>query len=596
MAADFDDYDYEELTSVSSDKVLVFIVSTFGEGDPTDNSVRFFSSIAALRAQAEKTSLHNLQYSAFGLGNRNYKYFNKMIDLIDETFATLGGHRLGPVGRADEAISCMSTQEEFSEWKENVLDCIRLKFKVNELEVVYQPAFDILPNDADSSTVYLGEPNARFLSSEPSKPRSGLNDPYAATVVVSKDLATDENRKAVHLEFDLSAAGWKYQTGDHIAVWPMNPDVEVERLCQLLGLSEDDRKQFIEIRSKDQDLPVPVPSPTTKETILRYYLELCGAVSPDVLRLLVQFCPTEESRDVLSGLVKDKNAFRTQVSSRCMTIGQVMEMVASEAVWRDVPFGLFVECLGKLQPRYYSIASSPSVTPRQPAVTVSITSKVLDPAHPDVRLQGVASNYLYSVKCGRDSEKVAETKGVSYQLEGPRSILSGGKVLVHLRRSTFKLPALPNRPIIMVAAGTGVAPFRAFVQERAVMAARGVAIGPMLLIFGCRSPTDGFFYNDEWEAYKTSLPLLEVVPAFSRHGEKMYVQDLLWKLRDRVSSLLDDDASLYICGSADMARNVRNKLTTIVADSKSWSEVQAERYLMGELKKARRLQEDVWTT
>ena len=574
MAADFDDYDYEELTSVSSDKILVFIVSTFGEGDPTDNSVRFFSSIAALRAQAEKTSLQNLQYSAFGLGNRNYKYFNKMIDLLDETFENLGGQRLGPVGRADEAISSMSTQEDFSEWKENVLDCIKLKFKVDELEVVYKPAFDIVPNDGQPNTVYLGEPNARYLAGESTKPRSGLSNPYAATVIVSKDLATDENRKAVHLEFDLSAAGWKYQTGDHIAVWPINPDVEVERLCQLLGLTENDRKEVIEIRSRDQDMPVPVPSPTTKETILRYYLELCGAVSPDVLRLLVQFCPTEESRDVLSGLVKDKNAFRTQVSSRCMTIGQVMEMVGSEAVWKDVPFSLLVECLGKLQPRYYSIASSPSVAPRQPAVTVSITSKLLDPSNPEVRLQGVASNYLYAIKCGRDTEKAAQAKGVCYQLEGPRSILSGGKVLVHLRRSTFKLPALPNRPIIMVAAGTGVAPFRAFVQERAAMTARGVVIGPMLLILGCRSPTDGFFYHEEWEAYKTSLPLLEVVPAFSRHGEKMYVQDLLWKLKDRISSLLDDDASFYICGSADMARNVRNKLKSIVADSKGWSELQ----------------------
>lgn len=598
-AADLDDYDHEHLIDVTLNKTLVFIVSTFGEGDPTDNSINFLSAIARLGGSSSDGCLRDLQYLAFGLGNKNYKHYNKIIDVIDERFQTLGATRLGEVGRADEAKGNMATEEDFMEWKETALILMGSKLGVEERDRGYTPEFEIVAAHVEEHKVYLGERTVKELyGGEKVMSTTRPNEAYAAPVASTKVLVGNPDRHCIHVAFDLSRARLKYQSGDHLAVWPVNPDEEVERLCRLLGLSPQDRETAIEIKSKVDGKQVPIPSPTTRETILRYYLEVCGPASRDLLRLLIEYCPSEEARNVMVKLTKDKDAYKSQVSARCLTIGKVMQLAGGEAVWTTLPFSLFVECLGKLQPRYYSIASSPSVTPLQPEITVSVTSKVLESSTPGAKLLGVASNYLLAVKSDRDTNEgeVAGMKGAAYHLDGPRSKLSGGKVLVHLRRSTFKLPANSQRPIIMVASGTGIAPFRAFVQERAAMAAHGLPIGPMFLIFGCRAPSDGFLYKDEWESYQRRLPCLEVVTAFSRHGDKKYVQDRLFEAREKIVAHLDNDASFYICGSADMARGVREKLAAVFSAARGWSDVQAERYIMGEMKQARRLQEDVWTS
>ena len=129
------------------------------------------------------------------------------------------------------------------------------------------------------------------------------------------------------------------------------------------------------------------------------------------------------------------------------------------------------------------------------------------------------------------------------------------------------------------------------------MAAHGISVGPMLLLFGCRSTTDGFLFKDEWASFASQLPSFEMQLAFSRVGDKsQYVQDLLLQMRERVSALLEQGAAFYICGSADMARVVRNRLMEIISQSKGWDEQKAERYVMGEMKQAKLLQEDVWSS
>lgn len=582
-AADLDDYDHEFLTQVPSSKILVFIISTFGEGDPTDNSYRFCTTLAALHDGGNKETLHQLQYAAFGLGNRNYKHYNRIIDIVDETFQSLGAHRLLTVGRADEAKGGMSTDEDFMEWKESALECISQKFGVEATTVVYKPALVIVPTEADQNQLHLGEQPAHHLNGRTKK---DSHRPVAAPIVAVRDLATSDHlRQCIHLEVDLTGARIKYQTGDHLAVWPVNCDDEVERLCRLLSLSEADRTAAVEIRPKET---APLPTPTTRETILRHYLEISGPVSRDLLGLLVNYCPTPEASRVLTTLYKNKEAFKNHVSSHCLTVGKVMEMAGGlDALWDKVPFSLLVETLGKLQPRFYSIASSPSISPNQPAITVSTTSKILGS---DCRFYGVASNYLLAA--AKRGHKPDDKEAPRYKLS------SSGKVLVQLRRSTFKLPASATRPIIMVGAGTGIAPFRAFVQERAAMAARGLTVGQMVLLFGCRSPSEDFLYGDEWAKYQAQLPDFRVEPVFSRYPngrEKVYVQDRLMEMKELVAELLEQGAAFYICGSADMARNVRGNLVQILAEFKSWDETQAESYIMGYMKRARLLQEDVWS-
>lgn len=588
---DLDDHDHEHLSEVPSSKLVVFIVSTFGEGDPTDNSYRFCSTLKTLRDAGNPSLLKDLRYAAFGLGNKNYKHYNRIVDLVDEMLVALGAQRLGTVGRADEAKGGMATEEDFLEWKESMLDTVRVKFGVEERQAIYSPELDIVPAK--------NAPDANSLPHEDAQ--NYRNPTLAAPLVVGRELTSGTDRRCLHLEFDVSAnRKMKYQTGDHLVVWPHNSVTEVERLYRLLGLTETERQEAIEIRSQSNgNTATSFPSPTTKATLLRHYLDISGPVSRDVLRLLAGFCPTPTAHEFITTLAKDKDKFNTLVSTRCLTLGKVMQLAAGEVVWTKLPFTFLLECLGKLQPRYYSIASSPSVSPLQPAITLVITTRTSDPTPSDPNTQfsrfyGVASNYLLAVRRRHDGNNEEKSE----QQQPPKYEITNNQVLVQIRRSTFKLPANPQRPIIMIGAGTGIAPFRAFVQERAILATRGIPVGPTLLFFGCRSPTEDYLYQEEWRDHAKKLPGLEIINAFSRldKNNKIYVQDRLVQNKEKVMELLNQDASVYICGSADMARGVRSALMEVLMDMKGWTQEQAERHIMGEMKRARRLQEDVWSS
>jgi NADPH-ferrihemoprotein reductase len=586
--ADLDDDDHEHLSEVPSSKLIVFVISTFGEGDPTDNSVAFCSVLRSLRATGNTQLLTHLRYAAFGLGNRNYRHYNKIVDLVDTTLQELGARRVGTVGKADESKRGTATDEDFLEWSNSMLESLGEMFGVEKRPMVYSPELEVVAADSKTEVILAREA------------QSNINIP--AAMVAARVLTNGLDRRCFHLEFDLSSnRSMKYQTGDHLLVWPHNSVSDVRGLCRLLGLGEMERTQPVKIESRLQggNYAASFPSPTTKETILRHYLDISGPVPRDVLRQLATFSPLPAAGEYLLALAKDKERFHTTVSLAHLSLANVMQLAAGDQVWNQLPFTFLLECLGKLQPRYYSIASSPSVSPFQPAITLAITRKVLGASRCGARLQrphfhGVASNYLLAVK--RSQKSNGNSNSQQPLDEGPDYGIINNHVLVQIRRSTFKLPGNPKRPIVMIASGTGVAPFRAFVQERAAMAARGLAVGGSLLLFGCRSPTEDYLYDHEWRDQVATLPGFEVINAFSRYGgKKVYVQDKLLEVKERIAGLLEKDATVYICGRADMAREVRRALMQVVMEMRNWTEEEAERYVMEDMKNAKRLQEDVWS-
>lgn len=577
-AADLDDYDPQHLTELPSTKLVVFIVSTFGEGDPTDNAVKFFSLLKALRDAGKPELLKNLRYAAFGLGNRNYTHYNRMVDVIDQTLKALGAKNVVTVGKANEAEGPTATDEHFLEWSSSAAEKIGRLFGVEEQEVSYAPEFSIIRTDETAD-------KDKTAIASPINPRSAA---LAASLTIARDLTHSPDRQCLHVEFDLSSRrSMKYQAGDHLVVWPQNSVDEVERLCRLIGLSEEERNETVDIRPRVQGKSPGFPSPTTRKTILHHHLDISGPVSLEALRLLVKFAPTGTAQEFLSSLARDTIKFRTLVSSYFLSLGKVMQLACNDRTWDKLPFSFLLDCLGKLKPRYYSIATSPTVSPFQPAITLAITRKTPDLDAQFSRFYGVASNYLLAVSRNLDQQPIAD---------GPDYGVNDNKVLVQIGRSTFKLPRNSLRPIIMIAAGTGIAPFRAFVQERASVAACGLAVGPALLLFGCRSPTEDFLYSEEWAGYARRLPGFEFINAFSRHDDrKVYVQDKLMEEKEKVAALLEQDAVLYICGSADMARGVRRALIRLFVEIKGWPEEQAEKHVMGEMKKAKQLLEDIWS-
>lgn len=148
----------------------------------------------------------------------------------------------------------------------------------------------------------------------------------------------------------------------------------------------------------------------------------------------------------------------------------------------------------------------------------------------------------------------------------------------------------------MVAAGTGIAPFRGFIQERARMKQVGRACGKMLLYFGCRSPDEDYIYREELAQLQAVLGgQLCIVTAFSRYkGKKIYTQDRILEDKNRMFGMLTEaNANLYICGSATMAREVNNTISSIIKDGNAWTDEEIRTWYETK-KKTRKFQEDVW--
>jgi cytochrome P450 / NADPH-cytochrome P450 reductase len=179
--------------------------------------------------------------------------------------------------------------------------------------------------------------------------------------------------------------------------------------------------------------------------------------------------------------------------------------------------------LSLLAPRYYSISSSPSIDPARCSVTAAVVEAPASSGRGVYK--GVCSNYLSGRRVGDSVHAtVRETK------------------------AGFRLPDDASVPMIMIGPGTGLAPFRGFLQERAHRKAQGAKLGPAMLFFGCRHPEHDFIYADELKE-QAAAGIVDLHVAFSRHDEKKtYVQDLLKEQADRVRALIDGGAIVYVCG------------------------------------------------
>jgi NADPH-ferrihemoprotein reductase len=211
---------------------------------------------------------------------------------------------------------------------------------------------------------------------------------------------------------------------------------------------------------------------------------------------LAPFAPDEESKAEIVRLGNDKDYFHEKISNQCVNVAQALQNITSKP-FSAVPFSLLIEGLNRLQPRYYSISSSSLVQKDKISITAVVESVRLPGASHIVK--GVTTNYLLALKQKQNGDPSPDPHGLTYAITGPRNKYDGIHVPVHVRHSNFKLPSDPSKPIIMVGPGTGVAPFRGFIQERAALAESGKDVGPTILFFGCRNSNEDFLYKDEWK-------------------------------------------------------------------------------------------------
>lgn len=573
LVADLSDFDHDTIALIPETKTLIFLVSTFGEGDPSDNTADFLTWL-----RSAKASLPNVRYAAFGLGNSNYKYYNKVVDVVVELLDGLGAQSLMPVGKADDAVGM--TEEDFLDWKENLFQLFA-SMGMQEHELEYEPSIQVIEDDSmDTIDLFHGEPVPNKLLRRVAAATSPVK---ALPLKESRELfaTPSSTRSCIHTELDLSKIPEiKYQTGDHLVVWPINPTEEVNKLLQILGLVGKQSVPLTILSLDPSNTKVNVPTPTTVVALFQHYLEICAPVSRETVLALAQFAPSAESKSLLLSL-GTKEAYATFLSSNHITLARLLEYAASS--WPALPLSFVIESLSPMTPRYYSISSSSIVSPRSASLTAVISNTPLA-RDAGVCIPGLTTSYL--------SALTNPTPSVAYPF-----LEDGTKLHAQIRRSTFKLPINTTLPTIMIAAGTGIAPFRAFLQEKARLKTMGKEIGRIMLFFGARDESE-FLYREEIEALATGTlkDELTVTIAFSRvpGQQKVYVQDRISEQKEGVCKLiLEEDAAVFLCGSSSMAREVGLRIGEYVKNVKAWSDVELKAWSERQ-KKTKRWQEDVW--
>lgn len=351
-------------------------------------------------------------------------------------------------------------------------------------------------------------------------------------------------KETLHIELSLEGSGLAYEPGDSLAIHPVNaPDVikEVLHAAGLIG---------------NEEVEVKNVGPKLLADALREDFDIT-ALSRNVLKKLAELTNSATLTELLEDANKEK--YRAYNEGR-----HIIDALVDFSTPGKLTAEQFVSIFRKLPPRLYSIASSPLAHPDEVHLTVAA---VRYSTHGRER-KGVASTYL------------------------PDLLKAGDTVPVYIQpNKNFRLPADGSTPIIMVGPGTGIAPFRAFIEHRGALSNPGKS----WLFFGDQHYTYDFLYQLEWQDHLKSGALTRLDVAFSRdQPEKVYVQDRMIERGDDLFAWLEDGAHFYVCGDANrMAHDVHEALISIVQNHGAQTREEAEAYVEN-LKKSKRYQRDVY--
>lgn len=531
--------------------VCVFLVASYGDGDPTDNARDFLAWVRDAPESALPI-LEGLRFTVFGLGNRQYEHFNRTGKTLDAALAICGAKRLFEYGEGDDDANL---EDDFETWT-SVDFWASLRRAVSDVEREMggsgsnvlattptsktwsppPPLLDwrLIPVTAPGLAV---APSPAELSAAGSKADVSSRHLFHATparITENRELRArpDQGASTRHIVLNLDITA-SYLTADNLYVCAENASADVESFSAALGLDLDAWFRLEPTNARGGTTVSPLfPTPCSVRTALTRYLDLAGAPGKQLLAALSFHATSPIERARLSHLAspEGRHDFAASVATPQLSIYDIALTFPSLCP----PLEALVQILPRLAPRAYTIASSSVVDPRHVAICVSVldTAKQLGPT-PNRRLAGVASNYLSRAAVG-------------------------SFVQCYVRTSTFKLPADGLRPVILIGPGTGVAPMRAFIHERAAALAAGARLGPALLFFGCRRKDEDYIYRDELEEAKRDGTLEDLILAFSRQeAGKVYVQHRLEEHGKRIWELMSrDKAYIYVCGATKMGADV----------------------------------------
>ncbi len=530
--------------------VLIFCASY--NGAAPDNATQF---VKWLGGDLPKDALAKVRYAVFGCGNSDWAATYQSIPrLIDEQLAAHGAKSVYARGEGD-ARSDLDGQ--FESWFAKAAPVAVKEFGVDTS----------FARRADDEPLYKVEPVAPTTINAV----VALGGAAPMKVLVNSELQNRVGgnawqRSTRHIEVQLPP-DLTYRVGDHLSVVPRNDPVLVDAVARRFGFLPADQIRLQVAEGRRAQLPVG--DAVSVGRLLTEFVELQQVATRKQIQIMSEHTRCPVTKPKLLAYVGDDaesaERYRAEILSKRRSVYDLLDEHAA----CELPFHAYLEMLSLLAPRYYSISSSPSGDASRCSITVGVVEAPASSGRGVYK--GICSNYLAGRRVGDTVHAtVRETK------------------------AGFRLPDDPWMPVIMIGPGTGLAPFRGFLQERAARKAKGTSLGPAMLFFGCRHPDQDFLYRDELKTFAAD-GIVELHTAFSRaDGPKTYVQHLVAAQKDKVWSLIEQGGIIYVCGDGGkMEPDVKAALMSIHRERTGGDEAAASRWI-DDLGTRNRYVLDVW--
>ncbi|MDO3681984.1 bifunctional cytochrome P450/NADPH--P450 reductase [Paenibacillus ehimensis] len=473
----------------------VLIVTASYNGKPPGNAREFVKWLEGVRPG----ELQGVRYAVFGCGDRNWSNtYQDVPRWIDEQLARKGAARLSVRGEADAGGDF---EKQLDEWRVRLWSDLRHAFGL----------------ERDNAEKKQSSVQVRMVSGLERIPLARVYDAVYAAVADNRELRmAGSGRSTRHLEIALPD-GVAYREGDLLGVLPSNSQAIVGRVLRRYGLKGSDQL-MVSATNGNGPTHLPLDRPVGIHELLSRCLELQEPVTREQLRELAAHTVCPPHKRELEAMA-EASVYEEQILKKRISMLDLLEKY--EAC--QLPFERLIELLPPLQPRYYFITSSPRVSPRQVSIAVDVVQAPAWSGGGEYR--GTASNALAGSRPGEE-------------------------ILIFIRspEAGLRLPENPATPIMMVGTGTGAAPFRGFLQARAAIREKGVALGEAHLYIGCRSEADSI-YREELEQYDRE-DIVTLHRAFSDAEGKSsrHVRHLLERHASHLMNILDRGGCIYVCG------------------------------------------------
>lgn len=490
----------------------VVIVTASYEGEPCDNAAHFFDWLQNTNDQIKT------KFAVFGCGHSDWKQtFHQVPKAIDRILEKAGGQRLCEMGSANAANG--DIMSEFQAWED---DSFWPALKKQFGEEGGDQHTDAVPF-GQNLTVEIFNKRASHLRSDVSE----------AKVIAAMSLTSPGVGEKRHIEIQLPSE-MTYRAGDYLAVLPLNPPETVHRVLKRFSLPWD---AMLKLSSRTGST-LPTDHPISAQNLFSAYLELAQPVTKRNMTMLLSAAAQDpESKASLEALDAD---FANSITEKRVSLLDLLEQHPT----LPLPLNAFISSLISMRVRQYSISSSPLSSPDQLTLTYAVLNA---PSPSGTRHIGVASNYMSSLQPG-DMVHVATRPS----------------------HSSFRLPTDPEHvPVIMVAAGAGLAPFRGFVQERAAQIGSGRKLAPARLYFGCKDPEKDDLYREEMDFWE-QMGAVVAYRTFSQKKDKSggfgHIDEMLVEHKEELLDLWDQGARVYVCGSRGLGESTKEACLKIARE------------------------------